>query len=322
MNIVEVKNLFKYFPIHKGVIFQKIAGYIKAVDDISFSIEKGETLGLVGESGSGKTTVGLLILMLLKPTRGSIFFQNEPILNFKDEGLNAFRQKVQIVFQDPFSSLNPRMMIKDIIGRPLRIHRLTNSEREVKERVLRMLEEVGLKEEHLNRYPHEFSGGQRQRIAVARSLISDPELIVLDEPTSALDVSVQAQVLNLFKHLQKKRNLSYLFVSHNMGVIKHISHKIAVMYLGKLVEYAPKQEIFELPLHPYTQALLKSIPEVTITKENIEDKVIKGDIPSPVNPPSGCRFRTRCPLALDICIKHEPEWRKVKKERFVACHLT
>lgn len=321
MNIVEIKNLVKYFPIDRGIVFKKLVGFVKAVDDVSFSIGKGETLGLVGESGSGKSTVGLLILRLIEATGGTISFRDRPVSGLNDEELNVFRQKVQVVFQDPFSSLNPRMVIKEIVGRPLKVHQLAKNQKDLAEKVLKILIEVGLKEEHLNRYPHQFSGGQRQRIAVARSLISNPEFIILDEPTSALDVSVQAQMLNLFRQLQKERGLSYLFISHNLGVIRHISQKIAVMYLGKLVEYAAKKEIFEEPLHPYTQALLKSIPKPAVTNENIEDKVIKGDIPSPINPPSGCRFHTRCSFVHERCSKDEPEWREVKKGHFLSCHL-
>ncbi len=319
MSIVKVVNLKKYFPIDKGIIFPKIVGYVKAVDDVSFTLERGQTLGLVGESGSGKSTTGLVLLRLLEPTGGEVYFDGKPLSSFSDTDFKLFRQKAQIVFQDPFSSLNPRMIIKDIVGRPLKIHNLVKNEREMEERVLSILKEVGLKEEHLIRYPHEFSGGQRQRIAIARALISDPEFIVLDEPTSALDVSVQAQILNLLKELQTKRSLSYLFISHDLSVIKHVSHKVAVMYLGKIVEYAPKDKLFENPLHPYTQALLKSIPKPKVTGESIEDKVIEGEIPSPSNPPPGCRFNTRCPYAKPVCLEREPELVEVEEGHFVAC---
>ncbi len=319
MSIVRVTNLKKYFPIDKGIVFSKIVGYVKAVDDISFSLEKGETLGLVGESGSGKSTTGLLVLRLIEPTDGEVYFNEKPLSSFEDADFKLFRQKAQIVFQDPFSSLNPRMIIRDIVGRPLKIHGLVKNDKEMEERVLSILKEVGLKEEHLIRYPHEFSGGQRQRIAIARALISDPEFIVLDEPTSALDVSVQAQILNLLKELQIRRSLTYLFISHDLSVIKHISHKVAVMYLGKIVEYTTKEKLFNNPLHPYTQALLKSIPKPKVTGESIEDKVIEGEIPSPSNPPPGCRFNTRCPYAKPHCLASEPELKEVEEGHFVAC---
>ncbi len=319
MSIVRVDNLKKYFPIDKGIIFPKIVGYVKAVDDVSFSLEKGETLGLVGESGSGKSTTGLVLLRLLEPTGGEVYFNEKPLSSFTEPDFKLFRQKAQIVFQDPFSSLNPRMIIKDIVGRPLKIHGLVKTDKEIEEKVLSILKEVGLKEEHLIRYPHEFSGGQRQRIAIARALISNPEFIVLDEPTSALDVSVQAQILNLLKELQMRRSLSYLFISHDLSVIKHVSHRVAVMYLGKIVEYTEKEKLFKNPLHPYTQALLKSIPKPKITGEEIEDKVIEGEIPSPSNPPKGCRFNTRCPYAKPVCLEKEPSLVEVEKGHFVAC---
>ncbi len=319
MSIIRVEKLKKYFPIDKGIIFSKIVGYVKAVDDVSFTLERGQTLGLVGESGSGKSTTGLVVLHLLEPTSDEVYFDGKPLSSFSDTDFKLFRQKAQIVFQDPFSSLNPRMIIKDIVGRPLKIHNLAKNEREIEEKVLSILKEVGLKEEHLIRYPHEFSGGQRQRIAIARALISNPEFIVLDEPTSALDVSVQAQILNLLKELQMKRKLSYLFISHDLSVIKHVSHKVAVMYLGKIVEYTSKEKLFENPLHPYTQALLKSIPKPKITGEDIEDKVIEGEIPSPSNPPKGCRFNTRCPYAKPVCFEHEPGLFEIEEGHFVAC---
>ncbi len=319
MSIVRVNNLKKYFPIDKGIVFPKIVGYVKAVDDVSFTLEKGETLGLVGESGSGKSTTGLVLLRLLEPTGGEVYFNEKPLSSFTESDFKLFRQKAQIVFQDPFSSLNPRMIIKDIVGRPLKIHGLAKTDREIEEKVLSILKEVGLKEEHLIRYPHEFSGGQRQRIAIARALISNPDFIVLDEPTSALDVSVQAQILNLLKELQMRRSLSYLFISHDLSVIKHVSHRIAVMYLGKIVEYTEKEKLFRNPLHPYTQALLKSIPKPKVTGEQIEDKVIEGEIPSPSNPPKGCRFNTRCPYAKPVCLEKEPPLLEIEKGHFVAC---
>ena len=320
MNIVEVKDLHMYFPILKGVLFHSVAGHVKAVDGVSFSIPEGETLGLVGESGSGKSTVGNMLLRLLKPTSGEILDRGRSILSLSPQEEREFRSRAQMVFQNPFASLNPRMIVGDIIGRVLRVQRPELKKDEVRERVLNGMQEVGLKVEHMTRYPHEFSGGQRQRIAIARALISDPEFVVLDEPTSALDVSVQAQILNLFKDIQKKRRLSYLFISHNLSVIRHISHRIAVMYLGNLMEFCDRQEMFRNPLHPYTQALLRSIPKPYVTDEDISDKIIKGDIPSPVDPPPGCRFNTRCPQATDECRRVRPQWREVNAGHWLACH--
>ena len=320
MNIVEVKDLHMSFPILKGVLFHSVAGHVKAVDGVSFSIPEGETLGLVGESGSGKSTVGNMLLRLLKPTSGEILYRGRSILSLSPQEEREFRSRAQMVFQNPFASLNPRMIVGDIIGRVLRVQRPELKKDEVRERVLNGMQEVGLKVEHMTRYPHEFSGGQRQRIAIARALISDPEFVVLDEPTSALDVSVQAQILNLFKDIQKKRRLSYLFISHNLSVIRHISHRIAVMYLGNLMEFCDRQEMFRNPLHPYTQALLRSIPKPYVTDEDISDKIIKGDIPSPVDPPPGCRFNTRCPQATDECRRVRPQWREVNAGHWLACH--
>ena len=320
MNIVEVKDLHMYFPILKGVLFHSVAGHVKAVDGVSFSIPEGETLGLVGESGSGKSTVGNMLLRLLKPTSGEILYRGRSILSLSPQEEREFRSRAQMVFQNPFASLNPRMIVDDIIGRVLRVQRPELKKDEVRERVLNGMQEVGLKVEHMTRYPHEFSGGQRQRIAIARALISNPEFVVLDEPTSALDVSVQAQILNLFKDIQKKRRLSYLFISHNLSVIRHISHRIAVMYLGNLMEFCDRQEMFRNPLHPYTQALLRSIPKPYVTDEDISDKIIKGDIPSPVDPPPGCRFNTRCPQATDECRRVRPQWREVNAGHWLACH--
>lgn len=320
MNIVEVKDLRMYFPILKGVLFHSVAGHVKAVDGVSFSIPEGETLGLVGESGSGKSTVGNMLLRLLKPTSGEILYRGRSILSLSPQEEREFRSRAQMVFQNPFASLNLRMIVDDIIGRVLRVQRPELKKDEVRERVLNGMQEVGLKVEHMTRYPHEFSGGQRQRIAIARALISNPEFVVLDEPTSALDVSVQAQILNLFKDIQKKRRLSYLFISHNLSVIRHISHRIAVMYLGNLMEFCDRQEMFRNPLHPYTQALLRSIPKPYVTDEDISDKIIKGDIPSPVDPPPGCRFNTRCPQATDECRRVRPQWREVNAGHWLACH--
>ena len=321
MNIVEVKDLHMYFPILKGVLFHSVAGHVKAVDGVSFSIPEGETLGLVGESGSGKSTVGNMLLRLLKPTSGEILYRGRSILSLSPQEEREFRSRAQMVFQNPFASLNPRMIVGDIIGRVLRVQRPELKKDEVRERVLNGMQEVGLKVEHMTRYPHEFSGGQRQRIAIARALISDPEFVVLDEPTSALDVSVQAQILNLFKDIQKKRRLSYLFISHNLSVIRHISHRIAVMYLGNLMEFCDRQEMFRNPLHPYTQALLSAIPIPKVGQKR--DRIIlEGDVPSPVNPPKGCRFAGRCRFAQDVCRQQSPELNEYEPNHFVACHFT
>ncbi|MGC9490835.1 MAG: ABC transporter ATP-binding protein [Thermovirgaceae bacterium] len=319
MPILEARNLKKYFPVDRGIIFPKIVGHVRAVDGISFSVEEGQTLGIVGESGSGKTTLGLLVMRLLRLTSGDILYRGESITDLEGEKKRLFRRKAQIVFQDPFSSLNPRMIIRDIIGRALKVQGIVDRQ-EIVDRVRKVLQEVGLREEHLSRYPHEFSGGQRQRIAVARALVTNPDFILLDEPTSALDVSVQAQILNMLKKLQKEKNLTYLFITHDLSVVKHMSHQVLVVYLGRAMEYAQKREIFSEPLHPYTRALLKSIPKPAVTGESIAEKVIKGDIPSPMEMPSGCRFHTRCPLADDECRQKEPAWREIRTGHFVACH--
>jgi oligopeptide/dipeptide ABC transporter ATP-binding protein len=319
MPILEAQNLKKYFPVDRGIIFPKIVGHVRAVDGISFSVEEGQTLGIVGESGSGKTTLGLLVMRLLRLTSGDILYRGESITELEGEKKRLFRRKAQIVFQDPFSSLNPRMIIRDIIGRALKVQGIVDRQ-EIVDRVRKVLQEVGLREEHLSRYPHEFSGGQRQRIAVARALVTNPDFILLDEPTSALDVSVQAQILNMLKKLQKEKNLTYLFITHDLSVVKHMSHQVLVVYLGRAMEYAEKREIFSDPLHPYTRALLKSIPKPAVTGESIAEKVIKGDIPSPMDMPSGCRFHTRCPLADDECRHKEPDWREIRTGHFVACH--
>jgi len=315
--LVKVEGLKKYFPVG-GIIFTK--GWVKAVDDVSFEIMKGETLGLVGESGCGKTTTGKLILRLLKPTAGKVLFDGKDITKLRGRALKEFRRQANIVFQDPYSSLDPRMTVFNIIMEPVRIHKIHVDDPE--EFVIKLLYEVGLNETHLYRYPHEFSGGQRQRIAIARTLALRPKFMVLDEPTSALDVSVQAQILNLLKELQRKYGLTYLFISHNLGVVKYMSNRIAVMYLGKLVELAPAKKLFENPLHPYTKALLSSIPipdpELARSKERIR---ISGEPPSPINPPSGCRFHPRCPHATEKCRKEEPVLKEVEKDHLVACWL-
>lgn len=317
--VLEVKHLKKYFPV-KGLFFTK--GWVKAVDDISFEIYKGETFGLVGESGCGKTTTGRTILRLIEPTAGEILFEGKNVMELKGDELKWFRRKAQIMFQDPYSSLNPRQTVFEIIMEPVRFHGIEVDDPE--EFVVNLLKSVGLNEMHLYRYPHEFSGGQRQRIALARIMALKPEFIVLDEPTSALDVSVQANILNTLKDLQEKHGFTYLFISHDLGVVKYMSHRMGVMYLGKLVEVGPADKIFENPLHPYTQMLLSAIPvpDPEMAKEiKAKRKIIKGEPPSPINPPAGCRFHPRCPFAKDMCKKEEPPMVKVEKDHYVACWL-
>ena len=316
--LVRVKNLKKYFPIHGGVLGGVIA-WVKAVDDVSFDIYQGETLGLVGESGSGKTTAGKTILQLYRPTDGEVYFEGKLINNLKGEELRKLRRNMQIIFQDPYGSLNPRMPISEIIGEPLVVHRLIKNRNEMLDRVVEVMELVGLRPEYLNRYPHEFSGGQRQRIGIARAIILNPKFVVCDEPVSALDVSIQSQVINLLNDLQEKLKLTYLFIAHDLAVIRHMCDRVVVMYLGKVMEIAENQELFENPLHPYTQALLSAVPvpDPEVKKERI---ILKGDIPSPINPPSGCVFHTRCPVAMPICKEVKPELREIKPGHFIACH--
>ena len=317
--VLEVKHLKKYFPV-KGLFLTK--GWVKAVDDISFEIYKGETFGLVGESGCGKTTTGRTILRLIEPTAGEILFEGKNVMELKGDELKWFRRKAQIMFQDPYSSLNPRQTVFEIIMEPVRFHGIEVDDPE--EFVVNLLKSVGLNEMHLYRYPHEFSGGQRQRIALARIMALKPEFIVLDEPTSALDVSVQANILNTLKDLQEKHGFTYLFISHDLGVVKYMSHRMGVMYLGKLVEVGPADKIFENPLHPYTQMLLSAIPvpDPEMAKElKAKRKIVKGEPPSPINPPAGCRFHPRCPFAKDVCKKEEPPMVEVEKDHYVACWL-
>ena len=314
--LVEVKNLKEYFDINMGFFRSKP---LKAVDDVSFTINRGETLGLVGESGCGKTTVGRTILHLYKPTAGEVIFDGKPIKTKQD--IQEFRKKATMVFQDPYSSLNPRMTVSDIVGEPLDVHKLYASKKEREDRILELMGHVGLNSEHASRYAHEFSGGQRQRIGIARALAVNPEFIVCDEPVSALDVSIQAQVINMFDDLQEKLGLTYLFIAHDLLVVRHISDRIAVMYLGKMVELAEANEIYNHPLHPYSQSLLSAVPvpDPKIARAN-QRIALSGDIPSPLNAPSGCPFRTRCRYATEACAQSMPPFEEVAPGHFVACH--
>lgn len=315
--ILTVENLQQYFPI-KGGFFGRTVNHVKAVDGISFTIHAGETVSIVGESGCGKSTTGRAILRLDEPTGGHVLFQDKDLLTLSKRELRSVRKDLQVIFQDPFASLNPRRTIWQTLEEAMGILNVV-PKKERKQRAIELLEQVGLREEQLDRYPHEFSGGQRQRIGIARALAVEPKLIICDEAVSALDVSVQAQVLNLLKKLQKEYDLTYLFISHDLGVVRHISDRIIVMYLGKIVEIAKKKDLFKSPLHPYTQALLSAIPEPDRKKKK-ERIILKGDVPSPIDPPSGCRFHTRCPLATDHCIQMEPELRTLPNGHKVACH--
>ncbi len=316
-SLLEVRGLKKYFPIQKGWWKERL--YIRAVDGVDLSISRGEVLGLVGESGCGKTTVGRLILKLIEPTEGEIIFEGKDLSKLDKKEIHSLRRSFQIIFQDPFASLNPRMTVAEIVGRPMEIHGLVDRYQR-DERVAQLLESVGLQREHLYRYPHEFSGGQRQRIGIARALATKPKLIVADEPTSALDVSVQAQILNLMKELKEVFGLTYLFISHNIGVIRHLSDRVGVMYLGKVVEMGKKKGLFQSPLHPYTKALLAAVPTLDPKKKR-EEVILEGDVQSPINPPRGCRFHPRCRYALPRCPKEEPLFHFVEEDRSVACHL-
>ncbi|RLI62509.1 MAG: peptide ABC transporter substrate-binding protein [Candidatus Asgardarchaeum californiense] len=316
--LLEVKNLVKYYPIRGGVL-RKVIGYVHAVDNINFRIPRGSTLGLVGESGCGKTTTGRVILRLVDPTSGEIWYNGTNIAKLKEKELREYRKKMQIVFQDPYASLNPRKTIKETLTEPLLVHKIVDNKSDAMEVAFKFLKKVGLNWEHLYRYPHEFSGGQRQRICIARALLLNPEFVVLDEPTSSLDVSVQAQTLNLLKDLQKEFHLTYLFISHNLSVVKHMSDQVAVMYLGKIVEILPSEKLLEKAVHPYTQALVSAIP---IPDPSMRKglKVLPGEVPSAVNPPSGCRFHPRCPYATDKCKVEEPQLIEIEHNHWVACH--
>jgi oligopeptide transport system ATP-binding protein len=316
--LLEVQHLKKHFPI-KGGVFSKTIGYVYAVDDVSFTLNRGETLGLVGESGCGKSTTGRTILRLIEPTAGEIRFEDQNITALDKGAMRALRREMQIIFQDPYASLNPRMTVGSIIGEPLEIHKIAKGA-EKEERVASLLEKVGLRAEDMRKYPHEFSGGQRQRIGIARALALNPKLIVCDEPVSALDVSIQAQVINLLDDLQKDLGLSYLFIAHNLNVVEHISDRVAVMYLGKIVELASDTDLYSKPQHPYTEALLSAvpIPDPTVKKKRI---ILEGDVPSPINPPSGCHFHTRCRYKEKICEEVEPEFKDIGGGHWVACHL-
>ena len=317
--LIDVQHLKKHFPVETG-LFRSGSGWIKAVDDVTFQIEKGTSLGLVGESGCGKTTVGKTILLLEIPTTGKIYFDGEDLLQLDKNQLRYLRRRQGIVYQDPHSSLNPRMTVVNLVGRPLMIQGIGKADERI-ERVATMLEKVGLNPEHLGRYPHEFSGGQKQRIAIARALITNPDFVVLDEPTSALDVSVQAQILKLLQTLQDELNLTYLFISHDISVIRYMSDFIAVMYVGKIVEWASKKQLFDNPLHPYTKALLSVVPIPDPKERFRERKILSGDVPSPKNPPPGCRFHPRCDCALSECKVHEPPLMDLEDGHCVACHL-
>ena len=318
--LVKVDKLVKHFPILSGV-FQRQVGVVHAVDGISFEIYPGETFGLVGESGCGKSTAGRTILQLYRPTSGSVFFRDEDLVKLKGDELRQMRQRMQMIFQDPYASLNPRMTIREIVGEPLLVHDIGKGDY-IDQRVNELLDTVRLNPGFASRYPHEFSGGQRQRVGIARALALNPDFIVCDEPISALDVSIQAQVINLLEDLQTKLGLTYLFIAHDWSMVRHISDRVAVMYLGILAELAKRDELYEHPLHPYTQALLSAVPVPDPLDEEKRQRIIlEGDVPSPVNPPSGCRFRTRCPLAEKICSEQVPDWREVAPEHWVACHM-
>src|SRR5216117_1619370 len=318
MSLLEIRNLKKHFPVGEG-LFSRNKGAVKAVDGVSLTVEEGETLGIVGESGCGKSTLGRTILRLVEPTSGEVIFQGKNLLSLSQRDLRDMRRQMQIIFQDPYASLNPRMRVGDIVGEGLEIHKLAKGKAK-RDRVIELLNQVGLREDHYNRYPHEFSGGQRQRIGIARALAVSPKFIVADEPVSSLDVSIQAQIINLLQELQEKFGLTYLFIAHDLSVVEHISTRVAVMYLGKIVEIAPARELYTNPQHPYTEALLSAvpIPDPTVKKKRI---ILEGDVPSPINPPKGCHFHTRCMYKDKICEEVEPEFKDIGGGHWVACHF-
>jgi oligopeptide transport system ATP-binding protein len=318
--LVKVRDLKMHFPITQGIVIQRQVGAIRAVDGITFDILRGETLGLVGESGCGKSTTGRAMLQLYRPTAGEVYFEDQSLTEMKGETLRRMRRRMQMIFQDPYASLNPRMTVGDIIGEPMLVHNILKG-KERRDRVQELLRVVGLNPYFVNRYPHEFSGGQRQRIGVARALALNPEFIICDEPISALDVSIQAQIINLLEDLQAEFNLTFLFIAHDLSVVRHISDRIAVMYLGKIVELTGRTELYEKPLHPYTQALLSAVPiPDPVVEEQRQRVILEGDVPSPANPPVGCNFNTRCPVVMDICKEEEPEFKESESGHWVACH--
>jgi oligopeptide transport system ATP-binding protein len=318
--LLEVTDLVKHFPIKSGVVVDRVVAHVKAVDGVSLTINEGETLGLVGESGCGKSTLSRTILQLTAPTSGSVRFCGEELVGRSRRSLRPVRRQMQMIFQDPYASLNPRKRVGQIIGEPIDLHGLASG-RDVNKRVQELLDRVGLSPEHANRYPHEFSGGQRQRIGIARALALRPKLIIADEPVSALDVSVQAQIVNLLKDLQEELGLSYLFVAHDLGVVRHVSDRVAVMYLGRIVESAPAAKLYDHPLHPYSNALLSAVP-IPDPKLNFERErlILEGDVPSPIDPPSGCHFHTRCPWSTDVCDVNDPVLEELEHSHVVACH--
>lgn len=316
-SLLRAENIVKRFPIHGGLFSKEIAA-VKAVQNVSFDIKKGETLGLVGESGCGKSTLGRSLIRLIEPTSGKIFFKDKDITHISGSDLRELRKKMQIIFQDPYASLNPRMTVGAILEEPLIIHNLFDSPKDRRDRITELINLVGLRPEHLSRYPHEFSGGQRQRVGIARALAVNPELIICDEPVSALDVSIQAQVINLLMELQQKLGLTYVFIAHDLKVVEHVSHRVAVMYLGQIVEMADSDELYRNPQHPYTKALLSAIP-VPDPKPRAERIILTGDVPSPINPPSGCHFNPRCPIASDACKTDAPQLKEVSTQHFVSC---
>ncbi len=319
--LVQVRGLKKYFPITRGVVFSRHVGDIKAVEDVGFDIYQGETLGLVGESGCGKTTAGRTIIQLYRPTAGEVYYDGQDLTRMRGNDLRHMRRRMQIIFQDPYASLNPRLTVGSIVGEPLEIHRVARG-KELRERVEELLQLVGLNPYFINRYPHEFSGGQRQRIGVARALALEPDFIVCDEPISALDVSIQAQIVNLLEELQEKLGLTYLFIAHDLSMVRHISDRVAVMYLGKIVELSNSDELYENPLHPYTKALLSAVPiPDPVVEEKRQRIILEGDVPSPANPPPGCNFNTRCPVVMDVCSEEEPKFVEIEPGHFCACHL-